>query len=80
MEAGDANPEKSRSLIKNFSMFNYPTHSDAPSAPHSIPAEEKPSVQVDPKEIESEKLYLAEISRVKLVSGFVVFILLKDPL
>jgi len=24
MEGGDANPDKSRALIKNFPMFNYP--------------------------------------------------------
>lgn len=55
MEGGDANPDKSRALIKNFPMFNYPVHSDAPSAPHSIPPEDPPSVSVDPKKVEAAK-------------------------
>jgi hypothetical protein len=55
MEGGDANPDKSRALIKNFPMFNYPTGTAAPSAPHSIPAEDAPSVQVDKEKIEASK-------------------------
>lgn len=42
MEGGDANPDKSRSLIKNFPMFNYPTESGAPAAPNGIPVDEAP--------------------------------------
>jgi len=30
VEGGEPNPEKSRSIIGNFPMFNYPTHNDAP--------------------------------------------------
>lgn len=55
MEGGDANPDKSRALIKNFPMFNYPTGTGAPAAPHSIPAEDPPSVHVDKEKVEASK-------------------------
>lgn len=55
MEGGDANPDRSRALIKNFPMFNYPATPSAPSAPNSIPPEEAPSVHVDKAAIEASK-------------------------
>jgi len=55
MEGGDAIPDKSRSLIKNFPMFNYPKAQTAPSAPHAIPEPEEPSVKVDPAKVEAAK-------------------------
>lgn len=55
MEGGDANPDKSRSLIKNFPMFEYPKTSDAPAPPNSIAAPEAPSVNLDPKKVEAAK-------------------------
>ena len=47
MEGGDAIPDKGRGHIKNFPMFNYPKEPEAPSAPHTIPAEEEPSIKLD---------------------------------
>jgi hypothetical protein len=56
MEGGDANPDKSRNLIKNFPMFTYPTDkSSAPSAPNAIPEDDVPSVKVDPAVVEAAK-------------------------
>lgn len=55
MEGGDANPDKSRSLIKNFPMFNYPKTSDTPAPPHGVEAPEAPAVELDPKKVEAAK-------------------------
>lgn len=55
MEGGDANPDASRNLIKNFPMFNYPKSADAPAAPHSIPVDDLPSVSVDPAKVAASK-------------------------
>lgn len=60
MEGGDANPDRSRSVIKNYPMFNYPVHAAAPAAPHAIPAEEAPAINIDPKKVEAAKASAAK--------------------
>jgi hypothetical protein len=56
MEGGDANPDKSRSVIKNFPMFSYPpVESEAKPGPNGIPAEEVPSVVVAKEKVEAAK-------------------------
>lgn len=55
MEGGDANPDAGRNLIKNFPMFSYPKTADAPTAPHSIPVDDEPSVVVDPAKVAASK-------------------------
>jgi len=55
MAGSDPNPDQSRSLIKNFPMFEYPKGQTAPSAPHALQPEDAPSVTVDPAKVEAAK-------------------------
>lgn len=55
MAGSDPNPDKSRNLIDNYPMFNYPTGDDPNSPANGIPKEDPPSVKIDPAKIEAAK-------------------------
>lgn len=59
-EGGEPIPEKSRSLIKNYPMFTYPTSPPAPASPNGIPAAEVAPVTIDPKLVEASKALRAK--------------------
>ena len=61
VEGGDPVPERSRSLVRNYPMFNYPAAASAPSAPHALPAEDVPAIKVDKAAIEAAKATSAQI-------------------
>lgn len=60
MEGGEPIPEGSRNLIKNYPMFTYPASPSAPGAANGIPADDVPSVAVDPKAVEASKALRAK--------------------
>jgi len=80
VEGGDPNPSKIREVINKPPMFNYPTHSDAPTAPHALPVEDLPAIAVDKATVDASKALRAKEAAAEKPKALAQHPVLADPL